>query len=124
MDVDVVILLFVDLVCFVVPIVAPSCVLLFLLLVLVLVLATSSPRCCSCMRLEPMSVPGGGGEGPFAELSDGRMVCIACAQVTDCLSKETKYFAFLCTLPPFTDGVSQDVKRKECRTLPIVALTI
>lgn len=43
---------------------------------------TSSPRCCSCMRLEPMSAPGGSGEGPFAELSDGRMLCMACAQVT------------------------------------------
>lgn len=46
------------------------------------VLAISSPRCCSCMRLEPMPAPGGGGEGPFAELSDRRMLCMACAQVS------------------------------------------
>lgn len=39
----------------------------------------SSARCCSCMRLEPKPRPGG--EGPFAELSDKRMLCMSCAQV-------------------------------------------
>lgn len=33
------------------------------------------------MRLEPGPIPGGGGEGAFAELSDGRMLCMSCAQV-------------------------------------------
>ncbi|CAN0124504.1 unnamed protein product, partial [Hapterophycus canaliculatus] len=32
------------------------------------------------MRLEPMATPGYGGEAPFAELSDGRMLCMACVQ--------------------------------------------
>ncbi|CAM9111070.1 unnamed protein product [Ascophyllum nodosum] len=40
----------------------------------------STPRCYSCMRLEPNAKPGGGGEGPFAQLQDGRMVCITCAK--------------------------------------------
>lgn len=33
------------------------------------------------MRLEPNPKPDGRGEGPFAELQDGRMVCMPCAQV-------------------------------------------
>lgn len=33
------------------------------------------------MRLEPMAKRGDNGEGPFAELQDGRMVCMTCAKV-------------------------------------------
>ncbi|CAM9725053.1 unnamed protein product, partial [Ectocarpus sp. 4 AP-2014] len=81
----------------------------------------SSPRCCSCMRLEPMpQPPRKGGEGAFAELSDGRMLCMACAQTAVVDSSEgAPAFQEVCT---FFEKVLNLPVSNEMRGSPVLVV--